>query len=145
MNISEHKKNIVVTGASRGIGLATVKHLLSAGHRVFGLSRQPLYPELIAFSADQPGELHWHSTETDVALVSQAIAGVLPQNEQLHGLIHNAGLLINKAFSESTEDDWLMQFEVNVFMTFRWTHALESLMGPGSHIVHISSMGGVQG
>lgn len=145
MNTSDHKKNIVVTGASRGIGLATVKYLLSAGYRVFGLSRQPLHPELLAFSADEPGELHWHTTGTDVALVSQAIAGVLPQNEQLHGLIHNAGLLINKPFSETTENDWLMQFEVNVFMVFRWTRALESLMGPGSHIVHISSMGGVQG
>ena len=38
-----------------------------------------------------------------------------------------------------------MQFEVNVFMVFRCTRALESLMGPGSHVVHITSMGGVQG
>ena len=38
-----------------------------------------------------------------------------------------------------------MQFEANVFMVFRWTRGLESLMGHGSHIVHISSMGGVQG
>ena len=145
MNNLDYKKNIVVTGASRGIGLATVKYLLSAGHRVFGLSRQNLHSELATFSADKPGELHWYTTDTDLALVSQAITGVLSENEQLHGLIHNAGLLINKPFSETTEDDWVMQFEINVFMVFRWTRALESLMGPGSHVVHITSMGGVQG
>ena len=145
MNKYDQKKNIVVTGASRGIGLATVKYLLSAGHRVFGLSRQKLRSELASFSADQPGELHWYTTDTDLALVSLAIKGGLLENEKLDGLIHNAGLLINKPFSETTEDDWVMQFEVNVFMVFRWTHALESLMGPGSHVVHITSMGGVQG
>lgn len=145
MNNFDYKKNIVVTGASRGIGLATVKYLLSAGHRVFGLSRQNLHSELATFSADKPGELHWYTTDTDIALVSQAITGVLSENEQLDGLIHNAGLLINKPFSKTTEDDWVMQFEVNVFMVFRWTRALESLMGPGSHVVHITSMGGVQG
>lgn len=145
MNNFDYKKNIVVTGASRGIGLATVKYLLSAGHRVFGLSRQNLHSELATFSADKPGELHWYTTDTDIALVSQAITGVLSENEQLDGLIHNAGLLINKPFSKTTEYDWVMQFEVNVFMVFRWTRALESLMGPGSHVVHITSMGGVQG
>tara|TARA_Y200000002_G_C22684071_1_gene665277 strand:+ start:557 stop:1270 length:714 start_codon:yes stop_codon:yes gene_type:complete len=145
MNNFNYKKNIVVTGASRGIGLATVKYLLSAGHRVFGLSRQNLHSELATFSADKPGELHWYTTDADLALVSQAITGVLSENEQLDGLIHNAGLLINKPFSKTTEDDWVMQFEVNVFMVFRWTRALESLMGPGSHVVHITSMGGVQG
>ena len=145
MNNFDLKKNIVITGASRGIGLATVKHLLSTGHRVFGLSRSEVDPKLRSFSTEQPGELHWHTTGTDLALVSKAIAGVLPDNEQLDGLIHNAGLLINKPFSETSEDDWLMQFEANVFMVFRWTRGLESLMGHGSHIVHISSMGGVQG
>ena len=67
MNDFDLKKNIVITGASRGIGLATVKHLLSTGHRVFGLSRSKLDPKLRSFSTEQTGELHWHTTCTALA------------------------------------------------------------------------------
>ncbi len=142
-------KNFVVTGASRGIGLATVTYLLTHGHRVFALSRSPLPAELSNLDATKSPsgveKLHWLSSRAnDMASSVQSIKDAL-DGEILHGVVHNAGVLLNKHFSATTEEDWQEQFEVNVFMVFRWTRALESLLDAGSHIVHISSMGGVQG
>ena len=60
-------------------------------------------------------------------------------------LIHNAGFLINKSFTELTKDDFLRVYDVNVFGVVELTQIMIPFLKPGSHVVTISSMGGIQG
>jgi len=60
-------------------------------------------------------------------------------------LIHNAGKLINKPFEELTEEDFLEVYKVNVFGMAQLTRQLLPSMEKGTHVVSISSMGGIQG
>lgn len=60
-------------------------------------------------------------------------------------LINNAGSLINKPFSETTEEDLGEMLQSNVISHFRMIQNTIPLMQAGSHIVNIGSMGGFQG
>ena len=105
------KKNIVVTGASRGIGYALVTQLVNDGHNVLALSRN--IQSLQKITTDN---LHSIGTdignETDLHKVKDFIAN---NWQQVDCIIHNAGKLINKPFSETTTNDFLEVYKVNVF------------------------------
>jgi len=60
-------------------------------------------------------------------------------------LINNAGLLVNKPFQEISREDWLKVYEVNVFGVAELTKTVLPFMSSGSHVVTVSSMGGIQG
>lgn len=134
----------LVTGGSRGIGFEIVKHLSNDGHLVSVLARSKdklstlrgLYPELIHTVAlditeeDGRAELFNHFKNNGLTL---------------NGIVHNAGLLINKPFTELTNADWRNQLDVNILSPAFITRDLLDFMNPGSHIVNISSMGGFQG
>jgi len=131
-------KNIIVTGASRGIGYELVKQLSLAGHQVLAISRNSSPLEGLAV----------HSLPVDIA-----------QTEQLHEiksfvdhhwghvdvLIHNAGKLINKPFKETSVEDFIAVYSVNVFAVAALTKLLLPNLRSGSHVLTISSMGGIQG
>jgi NAD(P)-dependent dehydrogenase (short-subunit alcohol dehydrogenase family) len=60
-------------------------------------------------------------------------------------LINNAGLLVNKPFSETTAEDFEAVYRVNVFGVANLIRNLLPLLTPQTHIVNISSMGGING
>ena len=60
-------------------------------------------------------------------------------------LINNAGKLVNKPFSETTQSDFEAVYKVNVFGLANLTRALLPKMSADSHVVNISSMGGING
>ncbi len=136
-------KLILITGASRGIGFETARCLADSGHNVLATAR----------SQDALGKLKNHSPgliDTVAADLTDpggiaAIADYLAQrDEALDGLVHNAGLLINKPFPDLTDDDWRQMLEVNLLGPVRLTRALITRLKKESHIVNISSMGGYQ-
>lgn len=135
------KKNIVVTGASRGIGYALVTQLVNDGHNVLALSRN--IQSLQKITTDN---LHSLGTdignETDLHKVKDFIAN---NWQQVDCIIHNAGKLINKPFSETTTEDFLEVYKVNVFAVAELTRLLVPYLKKGSHVVTVSSMGGIQG
>ncbi len=135
------KKNIIITGASRGIGYALVNQLLGLGHNVLALSRnidslQKIEAENLYFLATDIGE------NTDLQKVSEYVSS---NWQQVDCIIHNAGKLINKPFSETTTADFLEVYKVNVFAVAELTRLLISFLQSGSHVVTVSSMGGIQG
>ena len=135
-------KNIIITGTSRGIGFELVKLFSKAGHQVLSLSRNEtpvsnLYLDTVtAFSFDL-------SLENDYVKVSDFINK--EWNNKVDILINNAGLLVNKPFATLTKKDWLKVFEVNVFGVAELTKNVVPFMSNGSHVVTVSSMGGIQG
>jgi len=112
-------KNIIITGASRGIGFELVQQLVSQGHNILALSRHTAPIEALKLPKV-------HCQKIDI-------------------LIHNAGRLINKPFEALTESDFLEVYKVNVFGVAHLTQQLLPFMEKGAHVVSISSMGGIQG
>ncbi|NNC69666.1 MAG: SDR family oxidoreductase [Flavobacteriaceae bacterium] len=132
------KKNIIVTGASRGIGFELVKQLSSEGHQVLAISRnvnslKELVCTNLKIDISQEKELNHVKQFVDT------------QWGHIDILIHNAGRLVNKPFAETTLQDFLEIFSVNVFAVAQLTRILLLYMKKNSHVVTISSMGGIQG
>jgi 3-oxoacyl-[acyl-carrier protein] reductase len=82
------------------------------------------------------------SNNSDIKKVSEFIK---TNWKQVDILINNAGKLINKGFTDLTSDDFLEVYKVNVFGVAELTKNLIPFLQKGSHVVTISSMGGVQG
>lgn len=135
----------IVTGASQGIGRDTALHLLRKGHRVLAIARneaalQQLATALPAASG-QLNYLAFDLTNTDLS----PLKDWLKTTGEIHGLVNNAGLLINKAFEELQPDDWQQIFAVNLFAPANLCQLIAPQLASGAHIVNIGSMGGFQG
>ncbi len=143
--------NIIVTGASRGIGYEAVKKLASGNHTIIAVSRnaeklnalkmecEQIHPasKVISIACDLRNEQELSILVTKITSVATAI----------DLLINNAGAIVNKPFAEITPADLQHVYTVNLFAPFRLIQALLPLMNTVSrgHILNISSMGGFQG
>jgi NAD(P)-dependent dehydrogenase (short-subunit alcohol dehydrogenase family) len=133
-------KNIIITGTSRGIGLQLALQMADAGHQVLALSRNSAeallaHPNCNCLNVDL-------LVEADMVCVVDFIQ---KQWGRVDVLIHNAGLLVNNAFESLTSADFMAVYQVNVFGVARLTQACLPYLQAGSHVVAISSMGGIQG
>jgi len=134
-------KHIIITGTSRGIGFELVKLFAKAGHHVLALSRNEKPVQnlkldgVTAFSFDL-GDANAYQQVTDF---------INKNWNQVDVLINNAGSLLNKPFAETTMEDFDCVYKTNVFGVSELTRIVLPFMKTGSHVVTISSMGGVQG
>jgi NAD(P)-dependent dehydrogenase (short-subunit alcohol dehydrogenase family) len=126
-----------ITGASRGIGLATAEEFLSNGWNVVVLTRNiaPL-AELKAIYTSQLYLVAFDVTHSDTALLPDYPVDVL---------LNNAGTIVNKAFEDITQRELEYSYQTNVFGPFLLIQALMKRFTPTAHIINISSIGGVQG
>jgi len=134
-------KNILITGTSRGIGFELSKLFAEEDCRVLALSRNP---EPIA--ALNHKNIHTFpfdiSQQKDLAAV---ISYVSKEWGSVDVLIHNAGKLLNKPFGKISAQEFEEVYKVNVFGVAELTRLILPFMKAGSHVVTISSMGGIQG
>ena len=141
--------NIVITGASRGIGYHTSLLLSDQGHNVIAVSRNmENLNKLKAESQNKnrSGKLHTFTGDvTDEKSLDKITNELKSLFSQVNVLINNAGILINKPFDELTSNDWSNLYSTNVFGAVNMTRSVLPLMHSGSHVVNISSMGGFQG
>lgn len=131
-------KKAIVTGASKGIGLATVKALLEAGVQVAGWSRSK--PDI--------GHENFHFFSCNVGKYEE-VESALRQTRAALGddisiLVNNAGLGYQGGIDEMPLEEWHQMFDVNVHGLFYCTRLLVPLMRPlgESHIINISSIAG---
>jgi len=132
-------KTIVVTGSSKGIGRELALQAAEKGHRVFALSRN--VTSLQATSGVIPLQVDLSDTKA----VQQAVNEIRATTDTIDVLINNAGILLHKPFLETTSEDFHQVFETNVFGLVSITQALLPFMKVNSHVVNISSMGGIGG
>ena len=135
------KKNIVITGTSRGIGFELAQQFANEGYQVIALSRNNIPLEKI----NHKNILPFATDLMDEASLAKAASTIFEKFEQIDILIHNAGMLVNKPFEELTSQDFLKVYQVNVFAVAQLTQKLVPHMKSGSHVITISSMGGIQG
>ena len=134
-------KNIIITGTSRGIGFELVKLFANGGHNVLALSRneKPIQSldldNVTAFSFDL-GDSNAYKNVEDF---------IKKEWSQEDVLINNAGTLLNKPFAETNLEDFEHVYKTNVFGVSELTRVVLPFMKKESHVVTISSMGGVQG
>ena len=135
-------KNIVITGTSRGIGFELVSIFAEMGHQVLALSRneEPVknlgLENVHAFSFD--------ITKEDSLLKAEKYISD-NWDSRVDVLINNAGALLNKPFKDSKYQDFSEIYKVNVFGVAEVTRKLLPFMNSESHVLNISSMGGIQG
>ncbi len=134
-------KNIIITGTSRGIGFELVQIFAQKGYNVLALSRneQPVIDlnlqTVTSFSFDLSKEDDYHKVEN-----------FIKENwQQVDVLINNAGALLNKPFAETSMSDFEYVYKTNVFGVAEMTRIVIPFMTKASHVVTVSSMGGVQG
>ena len=133
-------KNVIITGTSRGIGYELALQFANAGHQVLAISRKT------------PQELIEHQNitclsvdignETEMIEVEKFLSRSW---KKVDIIIHNAGSLINKPFSQLSQTDFEQVYKVNVFAVAELTRICLPFLQNGSHVVTISSMGGIQG
>ena len=133
------KKNIIITGAGRGIGKATALLAASKGNQVYAISRT--IDDLKGIENIQPFSVDLTNPDGITSFCKElATTGVL-----IDVLINNAGKLKNIPFKETAFDVFESVFKVNVFGLAELTRQLLPMINPKGHVVNISSMGGVQG
>ncbi len=144
--------NIIVTGASRGIGYELVK-LFSANtnNTVLAISRNSQKLEQLkkeCLSLNNSAKVIPIACDlSDKKSLDNLIPEVKKHIKTVNVLINNAGALVNKPFSEITKEDLEYVYGVNVFSVVQLIQGVFPLMETvqRSHIVNISSIGGLQG
>ena len=142
------RKNLLLTGASRGIGHATVRRFSEAGWRIISVSRDavpeeckrdPNWTQHITADLAAPAE---------VARVATEALGELGQ-DGLHALVNNAGYSPKTPFKERLGvlngdlDDWRGVFELNFFAPLALSRGLASPLAKAKGaIVNVTSIAG---
>lgn len=134
-------KNVVITGTSSGIGFELAKQFAEAGHNVLALSRNVKPIESLSIKNIRSFSFDITKQED----IDKVAAYVKSTFNKVDIIIHNAGLLIAKPLAILSSKDFEKVYQVNVFGVAMLTKALVGFMPKNSHVVTISSIGGVQG
>ncbi len=140
--------NAIITGASKGIGFETVLKLnADPKNKVVAIARNKSLLEDLKHTAKHPENIQIlpFDLKNFTLFKSDLISQILKFTDKIDVLVNNAGILVNKTFSEQSEEDINLQLDINFKVPFILIQALLPSFSQGAHILNISSMGGVQG
>ena len=142
--MSEQSKVAVVTGAARGIGLATVRRFVEAGYAVAMLDVDE--PELQSAAATVDGSVMPIQCDVaDIAQVRTAAAKVEAGLGRVAALVNNAGVAIFKPILDTTLEEWQRVLAVNLDGPFICTQVFApAMLRGGGAVVNIASISGVR-
>ncbi len=153
------RKSVIVTGASSGIGKATVIKLVESGYQVFGLARR--YDKLVLEHANlssgplskESGKDLYIPIEFDITkpkIFDDVIAKITSKTKEniIYGLVNNAGYVEPGSIEDITMNNLRNQFETNFFGLVEFTKQVLPLMmlqrkKIGGRIVNVSSLAGL--
>ena len=133
-------KNIIITGTSRGIGYELALQFATAGHQVLAVSRKT--PQALIENENITCLAVDLSSEIELQKVTDFLS---TSWKNVDAIVHNAGSLLLKPFAETSQKDFEAVYKVNVFGVANLTRICLPHLQKGSHVVTISSMGGIQG
>lgn len=145
---NQPRRTLLLTGASRGIGHATVKRFSAAGWRVITCSRHP-FPENCPWEAGP--EDHIQVDLSDMANTEAAIAEIKQrlENGELHALVNNAAISPKAEGGkrlgsiETAAATWWHVFQVNFFAPIMLARGLlEELKRARGSVVNVTSIAG---
>jgi 3-oxoacyl-[acyl-carrier protein] reductase len=144
--------NILITGASRGIGAALAESLTSSGHSVLLVSRNRAGLEQVEEKCNRgAGSPLAHAIPFDLTdlpdLEKEFLSLIGGITESLDALVNNAGQLIRKPFSRISIQEAKGLFDANFFAPALLIRLCLPLMEKSElkHVVNVTSMAGFQG
>jgi NAD(P)-dependent dehydrogenase (short-subunit alcohol dehydrogenase family) len=144
----DEKRTLILTGASRGIGHATVKRFSSAGWRVITCSRHA-FPENCPWAAGPEDHIQVDLADpADTARAAEEMRSRLTDGK-LHALVNNAAISPKGANGkrlgvlETAQESWRQIFEVNLFSTIWLAQGLKDALATAQGaIVNVTSIAG---
>ena len=141
------KKTVLVSGASTGIGRATVMWLAARGHRVFAGVRREADADSLREDAERlEGGGSLEPIQLDVTLpedIASAVERIKGEGLELDGLVNNAGVVVASPLEVLPIDELRRQFEVNLFSHAQMIQAFTpSLRVSKGRIINMSSVAG---
>jgi len=136
-------RTALITGAARGIGLATARHFLDDGWKIALLDIDGPAQLQAAAEIDRPDDVL--ALVCDVAVPDQvdaAVAATVARFGGIDALINNAGVAVFKPILETTPAEWSRVLDVNLTGPFLCARAAVPRMGQGGAIVNIASISG---
>lgn len=135
----------LVTGASRGIGRAVVKHLVAEGARVGALARSADALASLAGECPAGAVLPLAADVTDAAAVGDAFGTLVGHFGGLDVLVNNAGVGRFAPVAELDPADWDAMMAVNLRGAFLCAREAARLMMErrSGHIINVSSVAGL--
>ncbi len=133
----------IVTGAASGIGLETAKRLGSEGARVVIAVLNPEKSEAAARQVIEAGAPDAWASACDVsdeAQVQATVEGTMERFGRLDVVVNNAGLMVFKAITELSGEDWRRILSVDLIGAFYFTKQAFLRMQQGGAIVNVSSI-----
>lgn len=134
-------KNIIITGCSSGIGLELVKYFSNPQFQIIAISRNIDTITELSMSNVTP----FKADITELNDLRALKTYVEKTWTHVDIIIHNAGKLLNKPFFKTKTEDFIDIYKVNVFAVAELTRRMIPFLKKGSHVVTVSSIGGIQG
>jgi len=142
--------SVLVTGASKGIGMAIALVLGRAGHTVYATMRNPAgAPELARIAEEEGLPIHVSAMDVDSdRSVTDAIEAITKAHGPIDVLVNNAGVWPRAFVKDMTERQWARTLAVNLtgcFLTCRAAVRRWLSAGRGGSIVNITSQAAFHG
>lgn len=141
-------RSILVTGASSGLGAATVRRFAAGGGSVYAVARdQERLSEVAASCADLGGEVRFGFADiAEVASCRSAVADAVEAFGRLDVVVNNAGRHDFRVTTEVTEDQWAYDIALNLNGAFFVSQAaIPHLLEVNGNIVNVASVAGLMG
>src|ERR1700726_3768177 len=140
-------KNVLITGATDGLGKAAALLLARHGYRVFAAGRSAEKRRHLDELARRQ-ELPLETVDMDVcedASVKEGVAAVISKAGSVDVLINNAGIIYVTTVEDTSMEDWRRQFETNFFGVVRVTQEVLPHMRTRrrGRILMVSSVSGI--
>ena len=141
MDLGLQDKACIVTGATRGIGLATARLLCAEGARVLLVGRDT---DELARVSDECGGDYLAADVTDPDADALIVDTCAEQLGALDVLVNNAGTSFARSLTELTDAEWQAQWDVHVMAPMRLMRAAAPRMAAagGGRIVNVTSSAG---